>query len=165
MTFSHLIIVIISLVIMLFGLLGVIFPFFPGIIIIWVALFLYSGITQFKIVTLDYLFLATLITFIAIFLDYVAGYWGTKKINASLWGVGGAIAGGILGSVFGWLPALLIGPFVGAMAGEVFSGRDEIFKIEFKTYTIIGFVGGTLVKMSAGVAIIGLFIYKIFQNF
>ena len=165
MTFSHLVIVIISLLIMLSGLIGVFLPFFPGIILIWVVLFIYSSITQFQVVTLDYLFLATLIAFIALFLDYVAEYWGTKRFNASIWGVGGAIMGGILGSVFGWLPALFIGPFVGAMAGEVFSGRDEIFKIELKTYTIIGFVGGTLIKVSAGVAMIGLFIYKIIQNF
>lgn len=165
MTLSHLVIVIVCFLVMLLGLFGIIFPFFPGIIMIWTGFFLYAGITQFKIITFDYLFIATLLTFIAVFLDYVSGYWGTAKFNASAWGLGGAIVGGVLGSVFGWLPALLIGPFLGAVVGEVFSGRDEIFKIELKTYTIIGFVGGTLVKMTAGVAMIGLFVYKIFNYF
>lgn len=165
MTLPHLIIIIASLIVMLLGLIGVVFPFFPGVIMVWVGFFLYAGITQFKIITFDYLFLATLMVFIAVFLDYVAGYWGTRNFSPSFWGLGGAIVGGVIGSVFGWLPALIVGPFLGAVAGEVFSGKDEIFKIEMKTYTIIGFVGGTLVKISAGVAIIGLFIYKILDRF
>lgn len=165
MSFSNFLIAFATLIIMVMGLLGIVLPFFPGIILIWVGFFLYAGITQFRVITFDYLFLATLFVFIAILLDYIAGYWGTKKFNASIWGIIGAVIGGIIGSIFGWLPALFIGPFVGAIVGEVFSGRDEIFKIELKTYTVIGFISGTLVKMSVGVAIIGLFIYKIIDNF
>ena len=165
MFFSHLFIAIISFLVMMFGLLGIIFPFFPSVILIWTGFFLYAGITQFQIITFDYLFLATLLTFVAVFLDYVAAYWGTKKYNATVWGIGGAIIGGAIGSIFHWFPAVLMGAFVGAIVGEVFSGRDEIFKIEFKTYTIIGFVGGTIVKITVGVTMIGLFVYQVVQQF
>ncbi|MBU2235471.1 DUF456 domain-containing protein, partial [Patescibacteria group bacterium] len=128
-------------VIMVIGLLGIIFPFFPGIILMWVAFSLYAGVTQFEVIRLDHILIISLLTFAAFVLEYVSRYWGAHKYNASKWGFVGAILGGIIGSMFGWLPALLIGPFIGAVIGEVYSGRDEAFKIKFKSYTLIGFVG------------------------
>jgi uncharacterized protein len=165
MDYSQAFIAIACGVVMVIGLLGILFPFFPGIIIMWVAFSLYAGITQFEVIGLDHIFIITLLTFAAFVLEYVSRHWSAHRYSASKWGLIGAITGGLIGSVFGWLPALLIGPFIGAVLGEVYSGRDEAFKIKFKTYTLIGFVGGTIVKLAIGVAIIGIYIYRLFEYY
>ncbi len=131
----------------------------------WVAFSLYAGITQFEIIGLDHIFIISLLTFAAFALEYISRYWGAHRYNASKWGFIGAVVGGIVGSMVGWLPGLLIGSFVGAVIGEVYSGRDEAFKIKFKSYTLIGFVGGTIVKLTIGVAILGLYIHRIFAYY
>jgi uncharacterized protein YqgC (DUF456 family) len=63
--------------------------------------------------------------------------------------------------MFGWFIAFLIGPFIGAVIGEVYAGRDGVYKIKFKNYSLIGFVGGTLVKMAVGVAILGIYVHSL----
>lgn len=156
------IIFITSFIIMAAGLVGTVFPFIPGIILIWTGIFLYAGITQFQELTLSFLTMITILAFIAIFLDWLSGMWEAKTVRASIWVVVGAVAGGIIGSLVGLVSALIIGTFIGALIGEVLGGRKEIVKIELKTYTIIGFLAGAVVKVAVGVSMVGLFIYKVF---
>ncbi|MFA6392346.1 MAG: DUF456 domain-containing protein [Patescibacteria group bacterium] len=152
-------------VVMVVGLIGTILPFFPGMILMWVSFSLYAGITQFEIIRYDHIFLVTIMIFGTFALDYASRYWGGHKFNASKWGLIGAVIGGLIGSLFGWKIAMIIGPFIGAVVGEVYSGRDGVFKISFKNYSLIGFVGGTIVKLTVGVSILGIYVFNLLEYY
>lgn len=147
--------------VMIIGLISIMFPFLPSIPVIWLGIFLYGVGTNFSVVTSNFMLLISLLAFATIFLDYTTTVWGLKKYHGSLWGILGAIIGGFVGSLWGILGALVVGPVLGSIIFEMIRGHDNVFGIETERFTIVGFVGGTIVKFSVGVAMIGLFLWKI----
>ena len=147
--------------VMIIGLISIVFPFLPSIPVIWLGIFLYGVGTNFEVVNPSFMLLISLLAFATIFLDYTTTVWGLKKFHGSLWGILGAVVGGFVGSLWGILGALVIGPVFGSIIFEMLRGRDNVFGLETERFTIIGFIGGTLVKFSVGVAMIGLFLWKI----
>jgi len=55
-------------------------------------------------------------------LDTLIPGWGAKKFSCSRWGMWGSVIGALLGSFFFPL-GILVGPFAGAVAGELVAGR------------------------------------------
>lgn len=155
------IILIVSFIIMAGGLAGIVVPFLPGVILIWSGIFLYAGVTQFQEINFEFLIIITILAFVAVFLDWLSGALGMKHISASVWGVAGAAAGGLIGSLVGLSWVIIGGAAIGALVGEIIGGQNEIFKIELRTYTIIGYLGGTIIKAAVGVSMVGLFLYQV----
>ncbi|MCL6560845.1 MAG: DUF456 domain-containing protein, partial [Firmicutes bacterium] len=62
--------------------------------------------------------------------------------------VWGSIIGGVLGVLFMGPFGLIFGPFIGAVAGELYQKKplDQAFQVGFGT--IIGFLGGAVLKLS-----------------
>lgn len=143
------------------GLISIVFPFLPSIPVIWLGIFLYGVGTNFQVVNANFMLIISLLAFTTIFLDYTTSVWGLKKYRGSLWGVLGAILGGLFGSLFGILGGLVIGPVFGSIVFEMLRGRDNVYGVETERFTVIGFIGGTIVKFSVGIAMIGLFLWKI----
>lgn len=156
----NLILVFVTALLMVIGFLGTIFPTFPGLPLLWSVVVIYGIATQFKEIDTNFLILTTLLIVLVLLLDLIASVRGTRKLQASFWGVAGALAGGVIGAGFNSLPVLVILPIVGAVIGELVSGRDAIYKIETENFHLVGFVGGTIVKVAVGVTIIGLFLWK-----
>lgn len=72
--------------------------------------------------------------------------WGAKKFRCSKWGVWGSVVGAILG-VFFFPIGLLAGPFLGALAGEMLSGRRLTAAAWGGVGAVTGFLLGTLLKL------------------
>ncbi|MFH0952208.1 MAG: DUF456 domain-containing protein [Patescibacteria group bacterium] len=147
--------------IMLTGLAAIILPLVPAIPFIWLGVFLYALVSGFEKISIDFIFFVSFIGLITIILDYVVSSYGVKKFRASVFGLTGALIGGLFGFVFGPLYGLVVGPLIGAIIGETIVGRDILFSYQTKKYTIIGLMGGTVVKVIAGVAIVGLFFWQL----
>lgn len=145
----------------LIGLISIVFPFLPSIPVIWLGVFLYGVGTDFRVVDANFMLLISLLAFATIFLDYSTSVWGLKKYHGSFWGILGAVLGGFVGSLFGILGALVVGPILGSIIFEMVRGRDNVFGIETERFTIIGFIGGTIVKFTVGIAMIGLYLWKV----
>lgn len=60
--------------------------------------------------------------------DLLATTLGARWGGASRWGMLGAACGGFVGLFFG-PPGLLLGPFVGAIAGDLYAHRTELKKL------------------------------------
>ncbi len=146
------------------GLVSIVFPFLPAIPVIWLGIFLYGVGTSFAVVDASFMLLISLLAFATVFLDYTTSVWGMREYRGSFLGIVGAVVGGLLGSLFGLLGGLVIGPVTGAIVFEMLRGRDNVFSIETDRYTIIGFIGGTIMKFSIGVAMIGLFVWRLVQG-
>lgn len=81
-------------------------------------------------------------------LDSLVPGWGAKKFRCSKWGIGGSVAGAFLGVFF--LPiGLVAGPFFGALAGELLSGRPLTAAAWGGVGAVTGFLLGTLLKLGA----------------
>ncbi len=68
----------------------------------------------------------------------------------------GAFVGSLVGLAFG-LPGLLVGPFVGAIAGEWYARRDlrQAGKVGFATW--LGMLLAAVAKLAILLAMVGLF--------
>jgi uncharacterized protein len=129
----------------LIGILGSLLPILPGPPLSYAGILLlhFSKYAQYST---RFLLLFGGLTVIVAVLDYVIPVWGTKQLGGSKYGTWGAAVGVLAGLFFG--PAgIIIGPFIGAVCGEMLSGRktNEAFRAGFGSF--IGFVAGTLMKI------------------
>ena len=130
------ILAIVSTVLILIGLTGIILPILPGVPIAWLGLFVFAlgtGFERISITTTVVFFVVMLLTFAV---DLLAPILGAGKYKASKWGILGASAGTIIGIFTIGFWGIIIGPFVGAMLGELIAGREhgQAFKIAFGTF-------------------------------
>lgn len=79
-------------------------------------------------------------------LDYIIPVIGTKKFGGTRYGTRGSIAGLLLGLFLG-PPGIILGPFIGAVAGEMIGGKDIHFALKSGLGAFLGFVAGTLMKL------------------
>jgi len=163
MDYGLIIITIICFAIMLAGLVSIIFPVLPSIPFIWLGIFLYAIATKFEKVDEKFVLIITIMLLAVVLLDYITEFWGLKRWRFSFWIILGAVAGGIIGSLFTLGLGMLLGAVAGALIAEIISGQDLTFAIKTKKYTIICYVAGTILKLGVGVSMIGLFIWKLLR--
>jgi hypothetical protein len=156
---------IVSFILIIGGLIAIILPFAPSIPTVWLGIFLYA--VSHGYVTVDQRFLMTvsIIALSTIVLDYTLSRSGIKKLRAGGWGIFGAVLGGLFGMLFSPVATYLVGPIIGAIVLELLVGRDQVYSFKSGNYTIIAFMGGTVVKLVASIAMIGLFILRLRGNF
>ncbi|MFV7236794.1 DUF456 domain-containing protein [Flavobacterium sp. ZB4R12] len=148
---------------MITGIFGSFLPVLPGPSISWVGLLLLYFTNA---VPANYwiLGIALLITIIISVLDYVIPSRGTKKFGGSSYGIWGTNIGltiGILAPIpFGFL----IGPFVGALIGElIFDSKDHKRALKAATGSFIGLLTSSFMKFVVCVMYLGLFLTLVWQ--
>jgi uncharacterized protein YqgC (DUF456 family) len=89
--------------------------------------------------------------------DFAAAALGAKRFGASPRAMVGAGLGTLLGLFIG-LPGIIIGPFLGAVIGELTVHRDmaKVGKAGFAAW--IGFLVGMAVKVGIAFLMIGIFL-------
>ncbi|HSW57563.1 MAG TPA: DUF456 domain-containing protein [Dehalococcoidales bacterium] len=143
---------------MLAGLAGIILPFIPGVPLAWLGLFIYAigtGFERISIFTTVVFFILTLLTLV---LDLISPMLGAKKYRASKWGIIGATLGLPAGILFLGFWGIILGPFIGALLGELISRRKGSLAFKSAFGTVIGFLAGTLVKIVIVLIMMGFFI-------
>jgi uncharacterized protein len=149
-------------ILILAGLLGVILPGLPGIPLILGGMVLYAFQTGFQAITTDFLIIMGLLTLTGTVADYLSGIIGAKKFGASRLGIWGAFLGGLVGLFLipGW--GIIIGPLIGAIAGEMMSGKNKESATRVGWGTFLGIMTGTLLKLIIGITMIVLFVKQLF---
>ncbi len=95
-------------------------------------------------------------------LDYLASAYGAKRFGGSRWGIWGSVFGGLLGLVFFSLPGMIVGLFAGAFFLELWPGRKgALASLKVGGGSLLGFLGGTLLKLVFSLAMIGIFGYAV----
>ena len=158
-----LIIVTLGFICIIVGLLGSFLPVLPGPSISWVGLALLYFT---KVVPANYWILgvALLITIIISVLDYVIPAKGTKKFGGSSYGIWGTNIGLVIG-IFAPIPfGFLIGPFVGALVGElIYDYKDHNRALKAAAGSFVGFLASSFIKFVICVMYFGLFVWIVWQ--
>ena len=145
------------------GLLGSFLPVLPGPSISWVGLALLYFT---KAVPANYwiLGIALIITIIISVLDYVIPAKGTKQFGGSSYGIWGTNIGLVVG-IFAPIPfGFLIGPFIGALVGElIYDYKDHQRALKAATGSFLGFLASSFMKFVLCVMYLGLFVWIVWQ--
>jgi uncharacterized protein YqgC (DUF456 family) len=135
-----------GIILLLAGIAGCIFPFLPGPPLAYGSLILLQ-ISKYEPFTEKVLIIWALVTTAVVIADYYIPIWGTKKFGGTKGGVWGATIGLVVGIFFFPPLGLIIGPFIGAFAGEIINNQDSNKAFRSAIGSFVGFVAGTLMKL------------------
>lgn len=147
------------LVIALFiiGMLGAVYPVLPGVLAIYAAFFLYGWMISFEPFGLWFWLIQTLIVAAVMIGDYAVSAFGVKKFGGSKASVVGSTIGLFIGPFV--IPAfgLILGPFLGAVIGELTQGADWRQSVKAGLGALVGFFSSVVVKVILQLIMIILF--------
>jgi len=140
------------------GMGGAIFPILPGVVAIYAAFFVYGLCISFSPFGFWFWTIQTLILIALFVADYAVNAWGVKKYGGSRASVVGSTIGVIAGPFV--IPAfgLILGPFIGAVIGEMFfAGSDMEKSLKVGFGSIVGLFTSTVAKLFMQLLMIVLF--------
>ena len=121
-------------------------PILPGPLIAYAGLL--CMIPTEKSPSVSVLCLFGVVVVLVAVLDYVVPAMGAKKFNCSKFGVWGCMIGTIAGVFF--LPfGLLLGPFLGAVAGELIARKTFAAALKGGVGAFLGFLTSVFLKVAA----------------
>lgn len=146
-------------ILMIVGLLGSVLPVLPGLPLSYIGILLlhFTSIVQFSPA---FLIVWLLIVIAMQVFDYFIPIWGTKFFGGSKYGTWGSTIGIIVGLFFSpW--GIILGPFVGAVIGELLYGKQFALALKAGLGAFIGFLTGTFAKIVIGLVLIFFFVRAI----
>jgi len=161
------VIIVIGIVILIIGLVSCILPPLPGAPLALLAVGLVDW--QFESVefSLWFYLIYGLFAIASTFLDNILAVYGTKKMGGTKAGVRGSFIG-LLAGLFLLGPfvgpfAVIIGPFLGAVAGEIMVGTDNKRALKSGIGSFIGFLVGTGLKLGISLVLAFYFFRSVFR--
>jgi uncharacterized protein YqgC (DUF456 family) len=151
-------IMILGAICVLIGVAGSLLPILPGTPVSYIGLLLLLAVdgcsfsVQFMLIILALVVLQQI-------LNYIIPIWGVKKYGGSKAGQWGGVLGLLVGLLF--MPwGMIVGPFVGAVLGEMMAGKNtsDSLKAGFGS-----FVGNLLTTVS-GLVLSGVMAYYYFAE-
>ena len=154
---QSLILWILCAILTLAGLAGLLLPMLPGAPLLFLGLLLGAWAEDFRYVGLWTLLVLAGMAALTYVVEFVASALGVNRFGGSRRAMAGAVVGGIVGLFLG-VPGILLGPFIGAVIGELSLQRsvDQASRAGFGT--VVGLAIGMAGKLAIGIAMIGLFL-------
>lgn len=150
---------------MIAGVIGSLLPVLPGPTLSWFGILLLYLSPKIEI---NYWILSiTLIIalFIAI-LDYIIPAKGTKRFGGTKYGIWGTNIGLIVGLLAPIPFGFIIGPFAGALIGELlYDNKGHKRALKAATGSFLGFLTGTFISFIVSIVYLGLFIGIVWRNY
>lgn len=152
----------------LIGFLGAFLPLIPASILMWLGFVLFKywpGTPEMSWVVLIF---ATVLMLLAQIVDWLASYWGVRKLGGTwrggLGAVIGIIFGPLIGSVIpgvGTLIGFILGPVIGAVLGEL-AGNKRFWEAHKAALgTLLGAFVAYIIKIMIAVTLLLLFIFAV----
>ena len=154
--------IILGLLCALMGLVGCLLPIIPGPPLSFLALIILSFARNWEPFSTTFLIVMAGLTLLVTVLDYVVPLIGAKKYGASKLGVWCSMIGMLIGVFFFPPWGMLIGAFVGAIAGEVLSGKEGKRSLRAAWGVFLGNVLGVGLKLAFCGAILFFYIREMF---
>lgn len=139
------ILLILAGVCLLVGFIGAVLPILPGAPLSYIGLLLLHFTDKAEFTTTFMLIWLAIVIAVQV-LDYLIPMWGTKMFGGSKKGVWGSVIGVIVGLFFGPI-GIVLGPFVGAVIGELIDGKETAAAIKAGFGSFVGLLLGTISKL------------------
>ncbi|NLK48956.1 MAG: DUF456 domain-containing protein [Bacteroidales bacterium] len=140
--------IILAFILIIIGILGSILPVLPGVPVSYVGILLLHFTEKVQFTTQFLIFWLVMVILVQV-LDYLVPIWGTKKFGGSKRGIWGCAIGMVVGLFFGpW--GIILGPFLGAIVGELSGGKQTQSAIKAGFGSFIGFLLGVISKLIVG---------------
>jgi len=139
--------IIIGVILNIIGIIGVILPALPGIILNYIALILLyitKGEAEFS---LRILIVFGIITLLVTLLDYILPLLGARKYGASRIGILGAVIGMLVGILFFPPFGIIFGLLIGAFLGELIAGKEQSQALRAGFATFLGSLTSMVVQL------------------
>ena len=143
-------------VLVIVGLAGIVLPALPGAPLLFGGLLLAAWAEDFQHVG-TWLVALGVMAGLTYGVDFVAGAVGAKRFGASKRAIVGAGLGGLVGIFFG-IPGILLGPFVGAILGELSAQRSLGQAGRAGIGAALGLAIGAAAKLALSLSMIGIFL-------
>ncbi len=155
--------VVISVPLILAGLAGLVLPVLPGPILIWLGIVVYGLMVPDLDWSWWFFVIEGLLAASTYLVDYLTTIWGVRKFNGSKAAAIGAVLGSLMIFFIGPL-GIIIGPFLGAMAGELIAGSElkQMFTSGFGTF--LGFIVAMFIKMFICGIMLSWFVIKVVSS-
>ena len=142
------------------GLAGTIIPALPGVPLVFMGLLIIAWAGDFATIGWPTVGILAALTLAGWLVDLVAGALGARYLGASKRSFWGATIGAIVGLFFG-LPGIILGPFIGAVVGELSGGRTITQSGRAGLGAWIGMVVATAAKLAIAFLMIGIVVFQL----
>lgn len=127
------------------GTIGCVLPGLPGVPLAFLAL-IFMHITDKYQYSWQFLVIWLAVVVVISILDFVIPAWGTKKFGGTKAGAWGATIGVVVGLFLGpW--GIILGPFAGAVIGELVANRKDTNPLKAGFGSFLGILSGTVLKL------------------
>ena len=141
------VLLVIAIVLMILGIAGCLLPILPGPPLTYLGLVVLH-FTRFADISRNLFIVLGVVAVVVTVIDYIVPIWGTRHFGGSKYGMRGATVGLIIGLFLG--PAgIIIGPFLGAVVGELIFKDDIRYAIKAGFGSLLGFLTGVGLKLGA----------------
>ena len=147
------------------GIAGAVLPVLPGPLISFVGLLCAAAVST-AATSAATLWTCGAVTLVVSLADYLLPGWMAKRFGGSRSGAVGATVGAIAG-IFLFPPAgILLGPFVGAIVGELLHNRDDAaHALQVGMGSFLAFLLGTGLKLCFTIALAILIVKELFSAY
>jgi len=142
------------------GFVGTLFPVLPGTILILCGFLAYGLITGFDTLSLGFFIGQSVLVGLSYLVDFLATAFGVKMYGGSRAAAWGAVLGSLLIFVIGPI-GILVGPLMGAIAGELIMGEELRQALHSGFGSFLGFIGGALAKVVISCIMVAWFVVRI----
>ena len=148
------------------GLVGCILPVVPGPVIVWCGMIIHKLWVPESSAHWGLILIAGFFVLLTFLLDYVLALMGAKKFGASRAGGIGALLGGFIGFIIPpFLLWLIIGPFVGALIGELINGENIQRASRVGWGSFLGTIAAYVSKLTICFLVIGFFMGNVLISY
>jgi len=136
-----------AIILMIVGIAGCLLPVLPGPPLSYLGLVVLH-FTRFADISKSLFIILGIVAVVVTIVDYIVPIWGTRRFGGSKYGMRGATVGLIIGLFLG-PPGIIIGPFIGAVVGELIFKDDIKYALRAGFGSLLGFLTGVGLKLAA----------------
>ncbi len=153
----------IAVAFILLGVVGIIIPILPGMLLVWFTVIVYAWRTGFESIGWASISIITIIALITGLSNLWLPLLGAKKIGAARMAIFLGVIGAILGTFIIPIPLLgtVIGYAIGVFLGEYLKQRDLRLALRASFGGVAGWGIATVVEIGGALLILIIFIFQV----